>query len=81
MLTGGPKLVACEEDNDFTSAFGQMMSENLQVSMSEKSLSCLFVLIVQVLYPVDVDTVVFVCVSLGHIHACPYTFHQSPPWI
>ena len=38
VITGGPKLMQCEEDEDFTSAFDKMLSENIQVLMPNDNL-------------------------------------------
>ena len=38
VITGGPKLMQCDEDEDFTSAFDKMLSENIQVLMPNDNL-------------------------------------------
>ncbi|XP_072181831.1 regulator of nonsense transcripts 2-like [Diadema setosum] len=35
VITGGPKLMACEEDENFTEAFDKMLSENIQQRNAE----------------------------------------------
>lgn len=39
MITGGPKLLECDEDEDFTAAFDKMLSENIQVNRKTNILS------------------------------------------
>lgn len=31
VITGAPKMIKCQEDDDFLSAFDKMMADNIQV--------------------------------------------------
>ena len=90
VLTGGPKVVKCSEDDDFMTAFDRMMVDNLQVwlSLTQRCQSLGYFRFSGIIVTKDIGPIVLkvpelnsilscTCSKLSNLHAlCPF---KRPP--